>query len=430
MKTKLFYLASLVLFTACSGGGSDVSPPTSRGIAGPSPTPQASLIWLSSSGLFRSQTDGTGLITLDSNPAMPLPYVASGALIVYNKGFHLPAGPPRRDVWVVHINGTGQRVLANNQDDEILRDTIGPWAIYDRTPEELRPNNLWSSSLDGQQTRLLVEANETAGEQTFPFYHGKAAGRAIYFLGCLLGKVDPACGQLHSILPNGTERRQLTSDSFNPRLVGTVGTRMIYSQLSENAMVPDILSVPVTGGPSTTLADSQDYEWVGLIVGSSVVYHRCEVHPPSPVVGQCDVYSVNGDGSGTIALSTHPDNERVQGLIGSRVIVRRNSGATDSLYSIPAGGGTETHILTLEAQAEFVIGIVDDRIILLRPSGVWSVQSDGSNLIQLTNQRDEFAGSAGSFACLGRGDALWCVPVDGSAEARQVTDEGTFVAGL
>jgi hypothetical protein len=428
MLKHLCSLFALLLLAGCSGGGSDEPASTaSQPSTGSQAPPQASLVWLSSSGLFRSQTDGTGRITLDSQPGVTHPVVVSGSSILYTKE---DAGRVR-DVWTVQLNGTGKRVLVNDQDDEILRDVVGSWAIYDRTPGELRLLNLWSVSLDGQQPHLLVAANEQADEQFSAFYDGQAAGRAFYFLSCSVLRIDPSCGQLHSILPNGSDRRQHTVDSFIPTRGGHIGNRLIYNHFtSTDAMNHDIRSVPMTGGPSTPLADSPDYEWVSRIVGSRVIYHRCEIHPPSNVAGQCDVYIVNGDGTGTVALSTHPDNEIVQGVIGSRVIVRRNSGTTDSLYSIPTAGGTETPLLSLDFGQEFVLGIIGDRIILLRNTGIWSVKADGSDLTQLINQRDEFAGAAGPFACFARGTELWCVPNDGSAQAIQVTNDGEFIAGL
>ena len=429
MAKNLCFLLVLFLIAGCSGGGSESPDSTaSQPATGPQAPPQASLIWLSSSGLFRSHTDGTGRITLDDQPGVSRPVLVSSTSIVYTREVNR-----LRDVWAVQLNGTGKHVLANDQDDEILRDAFGSWAIYDRSPGELRGNNIWSVSLDGQQAHLLVAANEQLDQQFSGFHQGQAAGRAVYLLSCSVLRVDPSCGQLHSILPNGSDPRQLTVDSFIPFIGGHVGNRLIYSQFSSTEAIDrDILSVPVTGGPPTPLANSQDYESerADLITGSRVVYHRCVVRPPSSFVGQCDVYSVNGDGSGTIALSTHPDNERVQGLIGSRVIVRRNSGATDTLFSIPAGGGAETPMLTIDAQTEFVVGIVKDRVILRRPTGLWSLKADGESLTQLTNQVDELAGSAGEFVCFARGQALWCVPADGSAEPTQVTDNGVFVEGL
>jgi hypothetical protein len=134
-----------------------------------------------------------------------------------------------------------------------------------------------------------------------------------------------------------------------------------------------------------------------------------------------------------VALTATSDVNYVQGIIGQQVIVRRNHGGpTDQLFSVPATGGGETPILTLSFDDEFVMTIIEDRIILQRPTGLWSVQADRHALVQLTTEDHAFEAvhAVGPFACLNRGAALWCVPADGSGPATKVTDHGTLVTGL
>jgi hypothetical protein len=65
---------------------------------------------------------------------------------------------------------------------------------------------------------------------------------------------------------------------------------------------------------------------------------------------------------------------------------------------------------------------VGPRIILKRATGLWSLKADGSGLVQWTEQADSFNfGAAGPFACFTRGQALWCVPADGSWTRTRVT---------
>lgn len=88
-------------------------------------------------------------------------------------------------------------------------------------------------------------------------------------------------------------------------------------------------------------------------------------------------------------------------------------------------------MLTLaDPMHEFVEGIVGTRVMLKRPTGLWSLTAEGSGLVQLTTEADDYTGAAGAFACFARGPALWCVPADGSGPATQVADPGTFVTGL
>jgi hypothetical protein len=142
-------------------------------------------------------------------------------------------------------------------------------------------------------------------------------------------------GNFFSLLPDGSDQRQLTFYPPYPHLtgpftvvgvvVGVTNGAAIYTASPIGDATQKLFAVPVLGGAVATLVGSQDYESLGAVVGSRVVYNRCVVG--TDVIGQCDLYSVQTDGSGTVALSTHPDNDIVQGVIGTQVIVRRNSGA-------------------------------------------------------------------------------------------------------
>lgn len=291
---------------------------------------------------------------------------------------------------------------------------------------------------------------------------------------------------LFSLLPDGTDFRQLTTIPRGPNgeftllgMRGMVGTQVIYAALSSQ-FVPDLFAVPVTGGVVTTLASSPDNEFLGDVVGSRVVYHRCAILPnfeagqcdlysvqsdgsatvalstnpgnefvaeivgtrivyTRSVGGQTDIYSGNVDGSGTVPLATHPQPETVAGVVGSRVIFRRTIGGLDDLYSIQADStGGEIALATFPEEDSFA-GVVGTRVIFERvmgpsimssPRQLYSVQADGSGLVPLTpgTERDEFAGAAGDFACFERsqGDQrdLWCVPADGRTPAAPIATTG------
>jgi hypothetical protein len=328
-------------------------------------------------------------------------------------------------IWKADVQGGGTHALVETQlDIEFIMDVIGSWVIYGVPLRSWSPHSV---ALDGS---VIHSFALFAGS----FYARSVGGRAV-LVQCDLA---PICTDLYSVLPDATDLRHLTALPTGPNgmfftfpsIPGAAGNQVIYSVLFP-ASVQDLFAVPVTGGPVTTLANSPDYEWLGAVVGSRVIYHRCVVES-SLHVSQCDLSSVLSDGTGTVALSTNPDNEIVQGVIGSQVIVRRNSGATDSLYSIPASGGAEVPMLTLaDPMHEFVAGIVGDRVILKQSTGLWSLRADGSGFVHLTTEADGFMiGGAGPFACFNRGPALWCVPADGSGPATKVTENGTFVTGL
>jgi hypothetical protein len=416
-------LIIILAFTLMScSGGSSAPPPTVSVPVPVQPTPAqppapAGLIWSTSSGIFRSQTDGSDRLTLANAPDLRqvMPDLDHSVVIYQTRpDLATTAGVPNL-IWKADVQGGGtQQLVEAGLNTEFIMDVIGSWVIYGAQLRFWAPHSV---ALDGSITHSFALF---AGS----FYERSVAGRAI------LMQCDFApCTDLYSVLPDATDLRHLTAIPTGTitGVFGAIGNQVIYG-LSTGAQ--DLFAVPVTGGPITILADSPEYESFGAVVGSRVIYHRCAVDAAQHV-GQCDIYSVQSDGTGTVALSTNPDNEIVQGVIGSQVIVRRNSGAIDSLYSIPANGGAEVPMLTLaDPMHEFMEGIVGDRVIVKRPTGLWSLLADGTGLVQLTTEADDYRGHAGQFACFNRGLALWCVPADGSWTPTQVTDIGGFVTGL
>jgi hypothetical protein len=279
------------------------------------------LIWSTPTGIFRSQTDGSDRLTLAETPQHRIirPHLAE-SVILYEDGNPDTGITMRR----ANVNGSGTQALAvldepGQSITQFLLDAIGSWVIYGNNG--LAATRLHSVTLDGV---------ESQGGIPRMFYQSQIGGRAILLQHDLF-----LPDNLFSVLPDFTDLRQLTDLSTDPFVIpqttGAIGNQVLYSlEYLPSASIKDLFAVPVTGGPVTTIANSPDYEWLGAVVGSRVVYHRCAVDATQHV-GQCDLYSVQSDGTGTVALSTHPDNETIQGVIGSQVIVRRNSGTTDSL---------------------------------------------------------------------------------------------------
>src|SRR5690242_10263742 len=117
-------LAFPLFFLSCSSGNE--TPPTSQqspGVppgpmsptVGPPPTP-AGLIWRQDSALNRSQTDGSGLVTLVNEPGFdPFDVRLSGSTVVYH--ITAPPLPPMAnfgldDIWQVQTNGTAKQAVA------------------------------------------------------------------------------------------------------------------------------------------------------------------------------------------------------------------------------------------------------------------------------------------------------------------------------
>jgi hypothetical protein len=437
----LLLLFPLIL-VSCSGG-SAATPP------GPPPAPQppapVGLLYRTDQTLVRSQTDGSGLVTLAEEAAGIWSVLVSGAIVVYMTP-QVPYVVNHQDLWAVQTDGTDRHRLVHDPEHETyLRDVIAPWVLYDYRPGRSftpPPPSLASLLLDGTASRILMAA-EGAGELwQSPNYQRRAGGRAL---------VEFA-GNLFSLLPDGTDLRQLTfyppfphlnNETFTALLgvSGVVGDAAIYATVESPSSpisaegTPKLFAVPVLGGPVVKLGDGPEMEMLMAVVGTRVVYQRCVLMflPSLDVTfDRCNVSIVRSNGQERVVLTATSDINYVQGTIGQQVIIRRShSGPTDELFSIPVNGGVETPILSLSYQDEFVIGIVNDRIILQRTTGIWSVQADGSELIQLTPDVNIFSvGAVGPFACFNRGVALWCVPADGSGPATKVTDHGTLVAGL
>jgi len=463
---------------SCGGGGTAEAPPSPSLTS--SPPAQASVIWgrggMSSrdpAALFLSQTDGSGVVTLADEPGVRASFTKLVGSTVFYQTQSVPfTGFDHRAIWRVEVTGTGRQALAQTVSDNILRDVVGPWVVYDAVPFTVsRLSDLMSVHLSGTPTHVLAAAVTTVGQESLATYEGQLAGRVVYQRG----------NDLFSLLPNGTDLRQLTTIPRGPNgeftllgMRGTVGMSVIYAVLSSQ-FVPDLFAVPVTGGAVTTLAADPDNDFLGGVVGTRVVYHRCpfvndEAGPcdlysvesngsatvalstnlgnefVAEFVGsrvvytrtvgrQRDIYSVNADGSGTASLATNPSDESVAGMVGSRVIFRRTIARLDDLYSRQADGtGGEIALATFPEDDSFA-GVVGARVIFERvmgpnilssPRALYSVQADGSGLVLLTTgtTQDEFVGAAGDFACFERTQGnqrdLWCVPADGSAPAQPV----------
>lgn len=426
----LLLLLSLIL-VSCSGGDSEAPPSLTAPPGPPQPPASASLIYSTQNTLIKSQTDGSGQVTLADEPAgFDGNVVVSETNVVYRTP-QIPAGVNLIDIWAVQTDGTNRhRILHDPTHEHNLLDVINQWVLYTEQPTTFpKSAELASIRFDGSKRSIIGPVIEQNGPHQAN-YQQQVGARLVF----------EQINNLFSMLPDGTDRRLLAAIPRGPNgeftflgTRGVVGSQVIYSVVDLALNVPNLFAIPVTGGAVTTLVEGPDYklfdQFFGAVVDARVIYGRCAVLPNFDT-GPCDVYSVLSDGSGTVALSTHPDNEVVQGVIGSRVVFRRNNSQGDALFSIHADGtGGEAAILPLSRNTDFVVGIVDARIILQRATGLWSVKADGSELVQLTPDAGSFS-TVGPFACFNRGAALWCVPADGSAEPTKVTDHGTFVTGL
>ena len=431
-----FCLLSLLFSSSvvgCSSGGNSES--SASGSPPPTTPASASLIWSKQNVLFRSQTDGSGIVTLADNPGLdPFGTMVSGSTLVYH--VTAPPIPPLtfglNDLWQVQTSGTGRQVIVATADAENLRDVFVPWIIYDRsvhTQGTVSSSTIRSARLDGPGQALLG---------TSALYRLHVGERTV-----IEQVVNNGGGGSFSVLADGTDVRPLIDIPSRPggdtfrTAAAAIGNTVLFDEFFFPENISNILAVPITGEAVVPLTQGSDFQAFRLVVGQRIVYQRCKLVPiPGdriPMVGPCDVYSVLSDGSGNVPLGIHADSEFTQGAIGDHVIIRRNDVAGDALYSIPAGGGTETPLIKL-GQNEFVTVLVGDRMVLIRSNGLWSMKADGSGLVQLTDDTsDRPTGSTGPFVCFQRGSSqpdLWCVPADGSGGATQVAAGALFIGGL
>ena len=309
---------------------------------------------------------------------------------------------------------------------------VGQRLILEYTPHFI---TMESVDFTGSDRRFVSDDQSRA--------QGDVQGRLVYTVALYDDRRDDD-GDFYSVLPDGNDRRRLTTlprdPNGNPQrwgMTGSMGSLIIFGL---DSPFQDLLAVPVMGGPVVTLANGPEYEWFGAVAGNRIVYHSCAVDAAGKA-GQCDLASVLSDGTGRITLSTHPRNERVQGAIGGRVLVRRNSGGTtDELYSLaPDGAGGETSVTQLRNADEFVVGTTANWILLQRGTRLWTMQADGSNLRRLTDSQvpESFAGVVGDWIVTyrkpnGQYD-LWAVPVvgDGPPVVIAQTDVNEiFIDGL
>lgn len=120
-----------------------------------------------------------------------------------------------------------------------------------------------------------------------------------------------------------------------------------------------------------------------------IVYQRSV-----PLLGgggtQTDLYAVNEDGTGDVALAASQDYEYLAmdynsdvptpAILGDRVIyLRRVSGAQDDIYSVKTDG-TGTVALAATAAAEYFSAILGDRVVITKSAGGFlTVKADGSS---------------------------------------------------
>ena len=401
MTRNIIALIGLVLLAGCSGGGGDPST-TSSAPPPATPTAQPDMLTATNQGLLRGKANGQGQQLIISRTNFRVATVSDGHVIYVR-----PKSEFDDDIWAVKLDGTGDRALVNTQEDEGIRDVKGPWLLYSN-----RNQQIWSVRLD-TGAQFLIHDNEGLGT-TAQFY----------------GTDRVMMGMDHELFSNTVTGGNRLSYIFKRDgdtmlyVMHTTEHALIYGREVIGETNPETLklfTVPLAGGASTMLDDTQLRTHFGAAIGERIVYHRC-----TPAFA-CDVVSIDSDGTDRVALTSHPAHEIVQGVTTDQVIIRRNLAGNDHLIAVPVTGGAERLLMTM-TDSEFVDLIIGDLLIVRRSSGTWSLDLSGT-----LNQLDSRAGLDG-FVAVGNAicstNPVWCMPFDGSGQAVKIADEGKVVGVL
>ena len=399
-----------LIFVACGSGGGDTP------AAVTAPAAQPDMLTATPQGLQRGKANGQEQRLIFAQPNMHQSFATiSQGHVLYRK---------TNDVWAVRTDGTNERAIVNTPDSEFIVTVNGPWLIYGQ--DVAQPS--------GRLVTRYGSANIESGAR-FQFDDSEGTDFVTQNDARLISTTSQE--QISSLTVAGADR--LTYDALTPAEQQTGGMFLATKQIVGNALIYSrsasiapatfysrTLAIPLGGGAATLLDEERYDTYSAWSIGDRVVYHR---QAPYPGPSQNDVVSIQTNGSNRVVLTAHPENEAVQGTVGNQVIIRRNLSGNDQLIAVPVTGGAERVLMTM-TDSEFVELTADDFMIVRRPSGVWTLDLNGT-LKQIgtvaMNPGFIFVGNA---VCGNRGSAAWCMPLDGSTPAVKIADTGKVIGAL
>lgn len=412
MMTRLTLIMGAVLVLAgCSGGGGGGDSSTTSSAPSPppsTPTAQPDMLTATNQGLLRGKASGQGQHLIFSQPNMHQQFnlMVNGGNVVYARTKSEFDG----DIWTVRTDGTGDRPLANTQDDENARALKSPWMLYAKQHQQF-----WSINLD-TGAQFLIHDDEGLGTDAF-----------FYGTDRVMMNMDH---ELFSNTVTGGNRFSYISTSDGDTyfyVMHITDTALIYRRDNSGPgtlSALQLFAVPLAGGNHVQLDAGKFYTSFAAAIGHRMVYsERPQGATPS------DIGSINADGTGRVVLASHPANEAVQGVTTDQVIIRRNLSGNDQLIAVPVVGGAERLLMTM-TDSEFVDLIVGDLIIVRRPSGTWSLDLNGTLTKLGTVAGDAGFIAVGNAVCLNKGTAVWCMPLDGTGQAVKIADVGKVEGAL
>jgi hypothetical protein len=222
--------------------------------------------------------------------------------------------------------------------------------------------------------------------------------------------------------------------AFTKTCIGTLGGRVIYARSgygTGDAYSIDLMSAKPDGSSQMVLCS-------GFVSGTNAALyglahtkvlldsvHNRVVFEQSFGPAAHDIYSINADGSGLVALANDARDERLMGMANGRVFYELQWSGTDTdLYAVESNGLNKTSISSTGDNETFS-ALMANKVYYQRASGgvvgLWCAKPDGSSAVQLgggagsSNLVDTISGRALLLRTLPTGDQLVAQNEDGSS---------------
>ncbi len=395
------FIVSLILLTACGGGGS-----------GSQQSGTQTIIYKqeinNQSHLYAIKTDGTGHIKLssDSIKSDSFEAMAPGNIVIFSR-WEKDTNSNRinRDIYTVNLDGTNLSALANSAEEEFFHSiTVSGRIIYSINTA------LYSIALDGSDPQQLAMSAsyrtitidnkviyQTAGNtfiipadnsataiqlsnSTSDEFSSLTADGKVIFLG---GDISSAAGTIYSVNLDGTGMKILTAKAgYNYFKAITQSGRVIYAEyVNQNDW--DIYSVNTDGSNHQPLATTS---------GFSEQFYK--VTPNNNVIYQANnlLYAINADATGSLVqLTNSMNNVQVLGVTNSsEVIYLQHVDVVTQyydLYIVDINGNNRTILASdPDSWQSLVRVITNNKIIYSSHAGkgpthgdIYVVDTNGSN---------------------------------------------------
>lgn len=356
-------LAVSALITGCGGGGGGNTPaPTTAYTVG------GSAAGITATGLVLRNNGGDDLAVNVDGPFTFTTALADGAAYTIT----VAAQPPGLGCTLDHASGN---VAGAN-----VRDV----AVECHPLQRL----VLSRDAGGTQSDILTIIEDGSGSVALAnssddesFVGIMPSGRAIY--------VQSTGGQrdVYSILLDGTGRVALANTPADERAAGNQYAHSITPSGKVVLQSGNDLTIVNDDGTNAIPVAASVKTYHGATIGGRLVFTRT-VTSGSPPVSDLEIYSVNEDGTGMVALGSTTAREAFARITSSgRILFSRDT----NLFSINADGSDERVLSTSSANQIVLTVTPGNRIIFTRDDGnydLFSVSETGTGLCTIAGSSD------------------------------------------